>query len=259
MEQKKQRSRSYPAYDLRGCVDWAGAVRAKLGSGRCDRESVAQATGSVGITGTSQRKLAALQYFGLMKRDSDGYYVLTPLSERILRPTEEHEKAEALLEAFMQPELFRELIERFRPDGRVPAMLPSILVRYHRIQDQVAEAVAQVFLDSGRYAGALGEDGRITFSTEAPGRAGADADGGEGEDSVKGKPPPPKPDLGTSVQTEEQCFAFALPGGRMARLTVPRDLTQNDVRLIKKQVEFLELQAEIAVVEPTEPPEQEES
>jgi hypothetical protein len=49
----------------------------------------------------------------------------------------------------------------------------------------------------------------------------------------------PMPEMG-----ETQSFSFALSSGRRAHLAVPTNLTRLDIKLIKKQIELLELQVE---------------
>lgn len=47
-----------------------------------------------------------------------------------------------------------------------------------------------------------------------------------------------------STPSGMQSFSFTLSAGRRAQLVVPVGLTPGDIKLIKKQIEFLELQAE---------------
>lgn len=257
MEEKRQRSRSYPGYDLQECVELAALIRAGLGSGVHDRLALATAIGSTGLTGASTRKIAALAQFGLIVKASEGYS-LSSLSERITRPVHDAERGEAIAEAFVQPDLYRDVLEGFQSDGRIPAMLSSILVRFHRIQDAAANDAARIFLDSGRYAGVIDEEGRIVKQSplkEMP--TATDRDDLRQDQAIDD----PQGDLvgkiidaipSKSHPTMEQEFKWALTQGRTARLSVPVDLCANDIRLLKKQIEVLELQAELMEAMKTE-------
>lgn len=79
----KNRSRAYPALDLREAV---GALRKLLktnGSEKSDRDTIAQALGhSNGSSGIAGRKIAALMHFGLLEKSAEGYR-LTELARHI--------------------------------------------------------------------------------------------------------------------------------------------------------------------------------
>jgi hypothetical protein len=62
--------------------------------------------------------------------------------------------------------------------------------------------------------------------------------------ATKNKPPAAAPSLPMPATAETQSFSFALSCGRRAHVAVPTNLTKLDIKLIKKQIELLELQVE---------------
>lgn len=245
MADKRRRSRSYPGYTLEECIRWATIVRSDLGSGPHDRHSIAKALGSTGLTGASTRKIGAMVHFGLMKRDSEGYS-LSGLSERILRPVDASERSDSVAEAFIHPDLYAELLKRFEPDGHIPSRIANILIRDHGIEDTVAEDAARVFLASGRFAGILDENARITSRAtfDVPAAVPEEADFAPDTDVMTSSPVILSGTVSPST-AGIQSFKFALTRNRTASLTVPFELSANDVLLIQKQIELLSLQVRI--------------
>lgn len=245
---ERERSRAYPAYPLQECVEWVNAVRSQLGSKGLSREAIAKALGSKSLNGASQRKIAAMMYFGLLARGDDGIS-LTSLSEGITKPISDEERSSAIIDAFYEPILYRDLLERFEPDGQVPQLLANILSRDFGIVDSVAESAGKVFMDSARYAGIVDSEGRIVQHLPEKGEKEekpTGSQGGLGLDWLfpfKGSDKPTAADQ--APMAAEQAFQLALTGGRRAFLKVPSDLTADDVKLIRAQIDVLELQAQI--------------
>lgn len=246
VEDKKKRSRSYPGYSLEECIRWARLLRAEMGSGPHDRNSIARALGSTGLTGASTRKIGAMVHFGLLNRDSDGYS-LSNLSERILRPVEETERRKGLIEAVTHPDLYAELFQRFDNDKRLPSRLANILVRDHGIEDSAAEDATRIFVASGRFAGLLDEEGRIVslVSTQRHQIPALGSDTASAGSDITERPVSDST-IAEHVAGELQQFRFALTRDRIAYLTVPFELSAHDILLIRKQVELLSLQVELA-------------
>lgn len=239
MEERKKRSRSYPGYSLEESIRCTERVRAELGSGPHDRESIAYALGSTGLTGASTRKIGSMVHFGLLRRDSGGYS-FSALSERILHPISAEERHAAILEAFLLVDLYAELLRRFEADGRVPSRLANILVRDHGIEDAAAEQAAKVFLLSGRYSGLIDDEDRIVTERPSPSTKTVPTPAPSAETDYPEECVPP------SRESEEaQHFFFRLTKNRSAELRVPSDLCPGDVKLIQKQVEVLALQVEL--------------
>jgi hypothetical protein len=164
MEDRK-RSRSNPGVDLEECVALSRKVQQELGFGDHTRLAISQALGSNGITGSTARKIAAMAAFGLLRKAGEGYS-LTGLFRKLLRPLP-GEEPKILKECFMTVPLYQELLERYRPDGFIPASLPAILERHYEIVHPAGNQAAKVFLSSAIYAGLLLPDATFAESSTA--------------------------------------------------------------------------------------------
>lgn len=228
---KGQRSRAYPLLSLAEAGEVSRRIRSELGAGEASRETLG---GMLGYTSTSgglaARKIASLVHFGLLER-AGGRYQLSRLGER-LATTEGAEQRAARMEAFLHPRLFRGLVERFEPQGRLPRDLAKILSRDFEISAAAAEPAAEVFRNSAVTAGVLSQDGRFVR--------------GEREvepsvETVEAVLAPPSPTL-LAMDDGEQRFEIALSGGRLARMVFPKVLTRRDLEILRRQIEILGLQ-----------------
>ena len=89
----------------------------------------------------------------------DEGYSLTPLARSILHPVDPAELPRLHRQALLEPPLYAELAERLA-DKRVPeaAILGNVLYHNHQIIASAKQSAAEAFLDSARFAGALGDD-----------------------------------------------------------------------------------------------------
>lgn len=133
------------------------------------REVVAKSMGYNSLNGASATSISALIKYGLLEGRGDEIKI----SDRamcILHPQSPEEKAEAIRQAAREPELFRDLAERF--PGRMPA---EDVLRNYLIRNGFAPAaVSSVILAyretcefAEREAGAY-DSGPVPVSTEAP-------------------------------------------------------------------------------------------
>lgn len=234
MEDRK-RSRPYPSEPLSRCVEWARDIRRQLGTGGCDATMLAEAMGSRSLSGTAKTRIAALGYFGLLDRSS-GRYTLSDLAIRLLNPTSEHEEGEAIRQAFLKPALYADLVDRYETEGRLPERLPNILLREFNILEGANESVARDFVESGRFARVLDEEG--CFVSEKPLPA---AD----EDPAEVRSAGPAITGATAAPAGTLILDVQLIGDRTARLVYPRDLSPDECKLIELQVNALKQQVDI--------------
>lgn len=252
-KQTRERSKAYPGCALEDCVRFVGMIKKALGRGTHDRESLAKAMGFSTVSGAVSPKIAALVHFGLMERTSSGYE-LSALSRSITDPLDESERRKAIREAFALPTLYQEIIAKFEPDGKIPSQLATHLHRFHGITDAASTQAAEIFVSSGRYAVALDEFNNITRSEPHESKVVSEAPTASlSAETAQALPPtipvvqqPPTPII-VPLQTPSghQRFEFAITQGRAVVLTVPADLNAKDIRIIRKQIELLELQAGI--------------
>ena len=237
------RSRAYPVLSLEDGRVAMGEILGRLGKGAFSREVLAEVLGhSNARGGPGARKIAALTQYGLLDRKA-GLYSPTSLAASIVRPGVEARTQGALVRALRRPPLFGALLDRYEPQGHLPEHLEGILWREHGITRKASASAAETFRRSARYAGVLDERGglRIPRAFEEPHRNGSLVAAGAASNPLgAGHPTHPS----DSTSEAEQRFEFVLTAGKVAKLSLPRDLCQRDLDIVKKQIEFLEFQIE---------------
>ena len=104
----KLRSPNYPAVSLSAAIDLAHRLHAKEGRATVDAVLTVRAWGYAGLSGVARGKLSAVRKYGLIDDVGQGFKV-SDRAMAILRPTDDQEKARAIREAALAPELFSEL------------------------------------------------------------------------------------------------------------------------------------------------------
>ncbi len=234
--QTTERSRAYPVLSLEEGKRVMGEILAGLGDGAFSREVLGEILGySNACGGPGARKIAALAQFGFLRRRA-GLYSPTPLALEVVEPSSVAARRGALHRALRQPPLFAALLDRYRPQGRVPAHLAGVLWRDFGITRKASRAAAETFCQSARYAGVLDHDGVFLPDLEDVPADQTDQTGQTGQ----------TPDAGSMATTglggSEQRFEFALTQGRVARLFLPLELCRRDLEILQKQIDFLEYQ-----------------
>lgn len=118
------RSPSYPSMSLSDAVEAVRKIESQYRSAPIDRTDGAKILGYSSLSGPANKALAALAHYGLVERAGKGEMRVTNRARAILHPASQHEKIENLRWAAIEPNLFRELQERFpdmtpREDGVV--------------------------------------------------------------------------------------------------------------------------------------------
>lgn len=223
------RSRAYPVEDLLDAVGDVDAILDAVGRGAHSREILAEALGYQSAAGgTAGRKVAALTQYGFLRR-REGRYAPTDLAERVAKPRGETERLETLREALYNPPLFREVLGRYEPEGRLPKQLANVLFRDFGITASVSDKAAEVLRSAARQAGVLDDGGRFV-----------------GKDTSRGPEPLAyaEPKWMDREPEDVQRLELTLTGNKMARLILPRRLSRRDVEILEKQMEILRLAAQ---------------
>ncbi len=155
---RRERSTRYPGVPLADCVELAKFIEAR-GLDGLTASDIATALGYKNIkTNTFSARLSAARQFGLLSLANEGYS-LTPLARAILHPVDPSDLPRLYRQAFVEPPIYAELVERLG-EKRVPdaAILGNVLYHNHQIIASAKEAAAEAFLASARFAGALGDD-----------------------------------------------------------------------------------------------------
>ena len=220
---KRERSTRYPGRSLAESVELAKFLEERGVDGLPAAE-IASALGYSNVkTNAFSARLSAARQFGLIAIKDDGYN-LTPLAKAILHPVDPGELPFIYRKALMEPPLYAELAVRLA-DKKVPdpTILANILYHHHQIIASAKLPAAEMFLESARFASALGEDGIFR-----PGGLSPRAEGGAAQPS-----PPSAPSLAEepapSRQNGDVRIDLRLWGsdhGKTIRARVPEAITR---------------------------------
>lgn len=167
---KRERSNRYPGRSLAESVELARSL-ADRGLDGFPATEIAQALGYSNVkTNAFSASLSAARQFGLIEIKDEGY-ALTSLAKAILHPVEPAELPAIYRKALLLPPLYTDLAARLA-DKKVPesAILANVLYHQHQITATAKDAAAETFLESAKFAGALGPDGifRPQGAADAP-------------------------------------------------------------------------------------------
>lgn len=145
----RQRSPSYPSVPLEQAVDLVAKIHKSCRTNIITREDAVREMGYSGLTGRSLKVLSSLLQFGLLEKAGVGDVRVTRRAVEILHGIESADRDEALLEAALAPQLFKDIHERF-PDG-IPAesAIRSFLIKQDFLDIAIGPAI-NAFLETYR-------------------------------------------------------------------------------------------------------------
>jgi hypothetical protein len=155
---RRERSTRHPSVPLAESVELCKFIEAR-GLDGLTAADIATALGYKNIkTNTFSARLSAARQFGLLVLKDEGY-TLTPLARSILHPVDPAEVPRLYRQALLEPPLYAELAGQFA-EKKVPeaTILGNVLYHNYQIISSAKQSAAQAFLESARFAGALGED-----------------------------------------------------------------------------------------------------
>ncbi|WP_152052962.1 hypothetical protein [Tautonia marina] len=174
---RRERSARYPGAPLSEAIELARFVDDQ-GLDGTSAEAIAASLGFESIkTRTFSTRLSAARQFGLLTLEGSGYR-LSPLSRAILHPVDPADLPRLYREALKTPPLYADLLVRLA-DRRMPdpERLANLLYHSYQITASAKLAAAESFVESARFAGALGDDGILrpdgAFSARPPIEAAA--------------------------------------------------------------------------------------
>ncbi|WZO99148.1 hypothetical protein EP7_000746 [Isosphaeraceae bacterium EP7] len=165
---RRERSTRYPGVPLQECVAFCEHMDSR-GLDGLSAPEIATAMGYKNIkTNTFSAPLSAARQFGLLALSGDGYS-LTPLARSILHPVEPADLPRLRRKALLESPLYSELATRLG-GKRVPdvTILGNILYHHHQIIAKAKDVAAESFVDSARFAGALGDDQILRLEGSEP-------------------------------------------------------------------------------------------
>lgn len=141
------RSPAYPSMGLRDAIASVAKIYAPYRLANVDRTVAAKLLGYSGMNGPAAKSQAALAHYGLVQRAGKGEMRVTDRAKIILYPNSEEERLDCLRDAASEPDLFRELQERF------PDMIPpedGVVAYLHRkgFNQSAIRPAAKAFLET---------------------------------------------------------------------------------------------------------------
>ncbi len=156
---KRERSNRYPGRSLAESIELARFLEEK-GLDGLPAAEIATSLGYSNVkTNAFSARLSAARQFGLVAIKDEGY-AITPLARSILHPVDVLELPGLYRKALLESPLYSELANRLA-DKKVPeaSILANVLYHQHQIIATAKLQAAEMFLESARFAGALGDDG----------------------------------------------------------------------------------------------------
>jgi hypothetical protein len=154
---KRERSTRHPGVPLAESIELARFVE-EHGLDGLSSGDIATSLGYKNIkTNTFSARLSAARQFGLLALKDEGY-AITSLA-RSIHPVDPAEIPRLHRQALLEPPLYSELAAQFA-DKKLPdvSILGNVLYHNHQIIVSAKQSAAEAFLESARFAGALGED-----------------------------------------------------------------------------------------------------
>jgi hypothetical protein len=210
---RRERSARYPGASLEESLGLCAALD-RLGLDRLSAEAIAEGLGYSSIkTNTFSARLSAARQFGLLTLAGE-QYALTALGRSLLHPSDPAEVPQLRREALRKPPLYADLAQRFE-GKKVPeaSLLANILYHHHQITARAKQGAAAVFLESSRYAGALGAD--EVFRADGPPPALGAAEPARAADRSRTRPADVRLDL--RLWDEDD--------GKVIRVRAPRSIS----------------------------------
>ena len=229
----EQRSKPYPAIPVADAVVKLKELHKKLGDSRSyHKDNFATGLGYKDAkNGAFLRTVAALTQYGFAKKDGNDYK-LTDLSRKILIPTTDTAEDEAVKEAVLTPNVFKQLYDRY--DGQeLPMLLPNILVTDFGILDGAKNKVATIFRQSMEYANLLSGNtlgDAATNNNQLTASPTEESDSLTSEFSENNNPP---------LQGDINKFEIVLREGAKAGIYAPYGLTEAEKEKLKGLIDLM--------------------
>lgn len=156
-----ERSRSYPFFSLKECVDLTHKIHSELGNRFSTRKEIADIMNI--SEGYIVKFVSACVQFDLLENQyGTGYKPSETFLRKILLAENENEKRNILIECLKKPALYSELFEKYN-NSKLPSALPVILCKDFGIQLTAKDKAASIFTDSLNFVNVLSSDGTISI------------------------------------------------------------------------------------------------
>jgi len=151
----------YPKGNFKSSLELAEAVSSLGGS--CDRESCASKMG-LKISGAFGTKIGTTARYELISTEK-GKLQITELYKLIKNAYNDDERKKFETEAFLKPEVFNKLYDRFKGLELPVGMLSKLLIREYEVEENQAVRVSKYFIDGLQYLNLLDGNNKLLDNT----------------------------------------------------------------------------------------------
>jgi hypothetical protein len=156
---------------LRDAVESVGKIEKLYRSSPIDRLNAAKLIGYTALSGPANKALAALSSYGLLESSGKGEARVTERARDILHANSKEQRIARLFDAAMEPELFREIRERFVGISVPPEDGVVTYLNRQGFNPNAVRPAAKAFLETMSYLEELGANESHGLQQ----RAGADS------------------------------------------------------------------------------------
>ena len=238
---EKKRSASYPASPILEAYQFALKINTQFSTvAEVSREEIAIAFNLK--SGSIIRDISSCVQYGLLnKNTAEGKYKLSEIFSEIFRPENDRDKKLAFIRAFGTPKIYKELIAKY-DNSVIPLELNNTLIKNHEIREEVAQNVADIFIQSGRDVGVINE-GRVLKYSATMGSLQKtqyaiieEVSNGENNESDSEQ----TFNVPTLKEKKDGKKNINIPihliGDKVAGFSYPADMTENDVKIVEHQL-----------------------
>ena len=222
----RQRSPNYPSIGLGEAIKRLAALWEREKQTPVSDEGAAQAMGYKGLSGPSRTLLSALRKYGLIE-DVGRELRVSERGIKIARPLSDSERQDAINDAALAPELFREIRDAY-PDAS-DDNITARLVRQGYSEDGASRAVSAY--------------------RDTMGLAKLDSNGYPDSRGAGEHPPPPPPPPGDKhKESGVTVLSYSVSQGRIVDVSVQGGpLTKGEIEVLGR---YLEIASEVAPESP---------
>jgi hypothetical protein len=228
----KLRSPNYPAISLPDALDEAQKIWDKEKRTPVSMDVLGKAMGYSSVSGPVRTKVAALRKYGLLEQNG-GRYSLSDLAMKILH-SQPDERAQGLAVAAQRPELFKELYATHADAS--DAALKSELVVHRSFSEAGAKQFIKAFRDTMSIA-QLADVAKSMYDAPESGDNSEHMTSGSAQEHPKNAS---QTQGASGSHANAWTWTLSIPRNVRAELKIAGDVTRDDVRRLKQQIEFLE-------------------
>jgi hypothetical protein len=152
----RERSREYPQYDLKFCIELTETINSKLGNRYSSAEQLSK-TFNKSITYLGSQLSSCKQYNLLDLKKGEGYKP-TEFFYKVTRGRTDADKLDASIYCLKSPSIYNDFIEKYNGQ-EIPSDLPSIFYWDYKITEAAKDSAAKIFVENLNYLNLISEDG----------------------------------------------------------------------------------------------------